>query len=323
MRKIEVHKVEEKKERTMLLGISTTCRKGRLLSKRLVAGGHASPLSAAVRQLSSTAPDSRTVSSSSSASASASPSPSANWPARTRPALVPPIRVAQQYFHTTPNRPVDAAKEITAETTYRALSPDIRAAIIGDLNSVDFDKNGKIDAEELKALLRRHNESFTEGEILELSQLFYSSLGANSVEISRFVEALDAVAALQSTSGGGEMGEGESVPLVSEGAFKTHPLGIGTCASEYMYSKTHGKYTPEDLDINLTHVKPKTAMDRSALFAVKCVRTVFDFGTGWNRGEITTDKILNRAIFLETIAAVPGMVAAVIRHFRSLRNMTR
>ena len=234
-----------------------------------------------------------------------------------------PITIAQQHFHTTPNRPVDAAKEITAETTYRALSPDIRAAIIGDLNSVDFDKNGKIDAEELKALLRRHNESFTEGEILELSQLFYSSLGANSVEISRFVEALDAVAALQSTSGGGEMGEGESVPLVSEGAFKTHPLGIGTCASEYMYSKTHGKYTPEDLDINLTHVKPKTAMDRSALFAVKCVRTVFDFGTGWNRGEITTDKILNRAIFLETIAAVPGMVAAVIRHFRSLRNMTR
>ncbi|EJK69894.1 hypothetical protein THAOC_08807, partial [Thalassiosira oceanica] len=104
-----------------------------------------------------------------------------------------------------------------------------------------------------------------------------------------------------------------TVPLVKEGAFKTHPLGIGTCASEYMYAKTHGQYTPEDLDINLTHVKPKTFLDRSALFAVKCVRTVFDIGTGWNRGEITTDKILNRAIFLETIAAVPGMVAAVIR----------
>lgn len=218
---------------------------------------------------------------------------------------------------------MDAATEVTSDTTYRALSPEIRARIIGDLNSVDVDKNGKIDAEELKTLLRKHNDSFTEAEIIELSQLFYSSLGAKGVEISRFVEALDAVAALQSTSGGGEMGEGETVPLVKEGAFKTHPLGIGTCASEYMYSKTHGKYTPEDLDINLTHVKPKTAMDRSALFATKCVRTVFDFGTGWNRGEITTDKILNRAIFLETIAAVPGMVAAVIRHFRSLRNMTR
>lgn len=48
-----------------------------------------------------------------------------------------------------------------------------------------------------------------------------------------------------------------------------------------------------------------------------------DKATGWNRGEITQDKILNRAIFLETIAAIPGMVAAIIRHFRSLRNMAR
>ncbi|EJK47506.1 hypothetical protein THAOC_33762 [Thalassiosira oceanica] len=161
----------------MLLGISATCRQGRLLSKRLVAGGrgHASPLSAVVRQLSSTTPDSRTV-----VSSSTSPPSSSNWPARTRPALfpptVPPINIAHQYFHTTTGRLVDAAKEVTSETTYRALSPEIRSAIIGDLNSVDFDKNGKIDAEELKALLRRHNDSFTEAEIIELSQLFYSSL---------------------------------------------------------------------------------------------------------------------------------------------------
>jgi hypothetical protein len=50
---------------------------------------------------------------------------------------------------------------------------------------------------------------------------------------------------------------------------------------------------------------------------------IFHSGTGWNRGAITTDKILNRAIFLETVAAIPGMVAAIIRHFRSLRNMAR
>jgi len=45
--------------------------------------------------------------------------------------------------------------------------------------------------------------------------------------------------------------------------------------------------------------------------------------TLWNVGSVTKDKILNRAIFLETIAAIPGMVAAIIRHFRSLRNMAR
>jgi hypothetical protein len=33
----------------------------------------------------------------------------------------------------------------------------------------------------------------------------------------------------------------------------------------------------------------------------------------WNVGAITKEKILNRAIFLETIAAIPGMVAAIIR----------
>ena len=44
------------------------------------------------------------------------------------------------------------------------------------------------------------------------------------------------------------------------------------------YSKTHGKYSEEDLDIKLTHVEPVTFSDKSALFAVKCVRLVFDTG---------------------------------------------
>lgn len=90
-----------------------------------------------------------------------------------------------------------------------------------------------------------------------------------------------------------------------------------------VFSKTHGKYTPEQLEIELTHVPPVTTLDKTALFAVKCFRFGFDQATGWNRGTITPEKILNRAIFLETVAAIPGMVAAIIRHFRSLRNMTR
>jgi len=36
---------------------------------------------------------------------------------------------------------------------------------------------------------------------------------------------------------------------------------------------------------------------------------------------MTVNNILNRTIYLETVAAVPGMVAAIIRHFRSLRQM--
>ena len=60
--------------------------------------------------------------------------------------------------------------------------------------------------------------------------------------------------------------------------FKTHPLGIGTCASEYMFTKTHGKYTKEELDIKMTHVEPESALDRLALFAVKVTRFGFDQG---------------------------------------------
>lgn len=50
----------------------------------------------------------------------------------------------------------------------------------------------------------------------------------------RFLEAVDATLEEKSTSGGGEMSVKEPLsPLVAEGKFRTHPLGIGTCASEY------------------------------------------------------------------------------------------
>eukprot|EP00580_Thalassiosira_gravida_P003555 CAMPEP_0201622968 /NCGR_PEP_ID=MMETSP0492-20130828/47676_1 /ASSEMBLY_ACC=CAM_ASM_000837 /TAXON_ID=420259 /ORGANISM="Thalassiosira gravida, Strain GMp14c1" /LENGTH=394 /DNA_ID=CAMNT_0048092569 /DNA_START=194 /DNA_END=1378 /DNA_ORIENTATION=+ len=211
-------------------------------------------------------------------------------------------------------------------TFYQALSPSLRSIIIDDLRSADLDNNGRIDANDLKVLLRKHNDSFKEGEILELSELFYTSLGASSVDIHQFLEAMDAAAADQGNSSevsDGVEHYGEVNSFARMGKLKTHPLGIGTCASEYMYAKTHGKYSEEDLNIKLTHVPPTTFSDKTALFAVKCVRLAFDTATLWNIGSVTKEKILNRAIFLETIAAIPGMVAAIIRHFRSLRNMAR
>lgn len=190
------------------------------------------------------------------------------------------------------------------------LNPSVIQAIKADLNDADQDHNGKIDAEELKDLLRKHNSKFTDEEIVELGELFYVSNGAEGVAIDTFIEALEASLV-------------KAGPLAVKGKFKTHPLGIGTCASEYMYAKTHGKYSREELNIAITHEEPKNALDKTALYAVKLFRFGFDITTGWNRGNITPDKILNRAIFLETVAAIPGMVAAIIRHFRSLRNMAR
>jgi hypothetical protein len=50
---------------------------------------------------------------------------------------------------------------------------------------------------------------------------------------------------------------------------------------------------------------------------------MFDAVTGWKNDQITIPQIMTRTIFLETIAAVPGMVAAIVRHFKSLRTMER
>lgn len=111
-------------------------------------------------------------------------------------------------------------------------------------------------------------------------------------------------------------------PWDSKKEDKSNPLGIGNFANEYIFIHNH-VYKPEDLDIKITHVEPKGIRDNLAFQAVKGVRYLFDIATGWKTGTITPDKILNRAIFLETIAAVPGMVAAIVRHFRSLRTMKR
>jgi hypothetical protein len=115
-----------------------------------------------------------------------------------------------------------------------SLTPSIRDAILSDLQTVDINNNGVIDSDELKVLLTKHATSFTDEEIVELTELFYASTGGQGVEVMRFLEAVDATLEEKSTSGGGEMSVKEPLsPLVAEGKFRTHPLGIGTCASEY------------------------------------------------------------------------------------------
>lgn len=115
-----------------------------------------------------------------------------------------------------------------------SLTPTIRDAILSDLQTVDINNNGVIDSDELKLLLTKHATSFTDEEIVELTELFYASTGGHGVEVMRFLEAVDATLQEKSTSGGGEMSVKEPLsPLVAEGKFRTHPLGIGTCASEY------------------------------------------------------------------------------------------
>lgn len=101
----------------------------------------------------------------------------------------------------------------------------------------------------------------------------------------------------------------------------------------------HEKWTDEEVSsVQYEHRVPKTRMDRVAFRCITMVRSSFDFFTGYKkpttpkelehrfkgtRWEMTESKWLTRVIFLESVAGVPGMTAAFIRHLHSLRLMKR
>ncbi|KAG9102227.1 hypothetical protein FS749_011656 [Ceratobasidium sp. UAMH 11750] len=103
---------------------------------------------------------------------------------------------------------------------------------------------------------------------------------------------------------------------------------------------SHPVYSEQDLgSIKAFHSPPKSAGNRIALRLVQLCRWGFDFFSGYGykplpanttmsldelrqRGYAMTErKWLMRIIFLESIAGVPGMVAGMLRHMRSLRLM--
>jgi len=72
-----------------------------------------------------------------------------------------------------------------------------------------------------------------------------------------------------------------------------------------------------------TH-KPETISDHVMHFLVKTVLyNGFNFVTGFNKINPTAKSCAWRLIILESVAGVPGMVAASMRHFRSLRTLRR
>lgn len=162
----------------------------------------------------------------------------------------------------------------------------------------------RIDTSELKHLLKQHKPTFKDEEIDELGELFYAGQGGDSIPIEMFIHSLDEI-------------------LVDGAEKKESPLNTGTHGDEYLlFHRSFKSYSEKHLKgIANTHVEPQSFRDKLAFYCVKGVRAVFDAATGWNAGPMTPDKVLNRTIYLETIAAVPGMVAAILRHFRSLRTM--
>ena len=74
-----------------------------------------------------------------------------------------------------------------------------------------------------------------------------------------------------------------------------------------------------------THHPTTKLYERAALLAVKGLRTGFDIVSRYRGpgGAMTETDWLNRCLFLESVAGVPGMVGGMLRHLRSLRLLKR
>ncbi|KAL3837367.1 hypothetical protein ACJMK2_022730 [Sinanodonta woodiana] len=89
-------------------------------------------------------------------------------------------------------------------------------------------------------------------------------------------------------------------------------------------SLPHPIWTEQEMAaVTITHKPPEGIVDRMAYFSVKMMRKTFDKISGFTRGERNEYKWLMRICFLETVAGVPGMVAAMTRHLSSLRRLQR
>lgn len=106
----------------------------------------------------------------------------------------------------------------------------------------------------------------------------------------------------------------------------------------------HPGYTEDQMirNVQFEHRKPKDMSDRFALFLMRMLRKGTDFATGYSHDvedattaadpkaltktkpyKMSERKWLIRFIFLESVAAVPGMVGGMLRHLHSLRRMKR
>jgi len=93
---------------------------------------------------------------------------------------------------------------------------------------------------------------------------------------------------------------------------------------ETPYTMAHPIWKQEHIDaIQITHRDTKTFADRWAYFSVWTLRKLWDLLSGWRILPVNENRAIRRVIFLESIAGVPGMAGAMVRHLQSLRLMKR
>ena len=88
------------------------------------------------------------------------------------------------------------------------------------------------------------------------------------------------------------------------------------------YRMAHPVYQLSDIEkIKKYHHNPEGFRDKLALMMIRFTRGSFDFITRYNPEKMDERAWLNRIIFLETVAGVPGMIGGMTRHLKSLRTL--
>ena len=119
----------------------------------------------------------------------------------------------------------------------------------------------------------------------------------------------------------------ESASSSSSDAASDAPAGkkkkAKNTVSDYMLF--HPQYDMDKIaDITPSHRPPTGIRDWATYGAVQFSRSCFDRLTGYSPdAPLSREQWLTRFIFLETVAGVPGMVAAMLRHMVSLRTLKR
>lgn len=112
-----------------------------------------------------------------------------------------------------------------------------------------------------------------------------------------------------------------------------HPLGVpkkrietDVKSGEWINPTINHVWSAEEIKAKLSHQprhQPETWTDHAARRFLRIAYWCFNKVTRYNAPNPSADSVAFRLIFLESVAAVPGMVAAQHRHFRSLRTLSR
>lgn len=103
-----------------------------------------------------------------------------------------------------------------------------------------------------------------------------------------------------------------------------HFKDLKSVSPDKNYMLEHPIWSDEEKNsVEIQHRECVTLSDYAAFGAVRALRFNFDLFSGYYFGNMDESKWLTRIVFLETVAGVPGMVGAMIRHLHSLRLMRR